>query len=176
MSTKSRPFVLGLTGGAGVGKSTLADGLLRHFGGRARLHKFDAYFLPEEEAPEVRGTKVWDHPEAWNHQRFADDLQQLISDQDTDLIIVDSFLLLAYPHVRELVDHTIYLDAPFEVHAARKIHVYPDRYPPGLYRELHERYVLSTRQQADYVIDVSDRDASQVLQQVQEELAGMIES
>ena len=43
--------IVALTGGSGSGKSTVLNGLLDHFSGRASILSLDDYYRPREELP-----------------------------------------------------------------------------------------------------------------------------
>lgn len=166
LAQEVKPFVLGIAGGSGAGKTTLAQGLADHYGDQAAVLQFGTYYLPEGSVPNFEGVAVWDHPEAWDHQRFAADLRTLIGSSRKPLVITEGFLLLAYDEVRSQLDHAIYLDGPLEEHVARRLHEFPDRYPKGLFERLHKQYVLPTKSHANTIYDTTGKNIETVRHEI----------
>lgn len=195
-----KSFVLGLAGGSGVGKSTLAFGLQDEFGeDNVLIFHIDDYFKPKELVPIVDGVSNFDHPDALYVDKIAKDLKMLIAGRPVTimtksprhnpdflktkqripvefpskpLIVVEGFLTLRLKPIRELLDSSIYLDAPFDRHIVRrvhgKIHNFPMDYTEKILRPMHQKYVEPSKQYADEIIDVSELTAEQVLDRVSE--------
>lgn len=192
---QTAPFVLGVAGATGSGKSTLAYGLQDLAPDNVTVLHLDDYFVPEAEMPELAGYKNWDDPRSVRYEQFAADLASLIAGQaievDTknirlnpdyyqthqyktvtveprSLIVVDGFLLLHYAALRELLNKSIYLDAPFEVYNNRRVHPAEENYRLKVIKPMVERYVLPSAMYADVVIDVSTHTPAEVLSQAVE--------
>lgn len=187
-------FVLGISGGSGSGKSTLAFGIQDALPAQTLVFHLDDYFKPETEVPQRAGFVNWDDPEALYHQKMTQDLKMLksgqpatintksprlnpeflktgkripITFQSKPLIVVEGFLSLHYPDLRELFDTSVYLEAPFELHTARrvhgKLHAFPPEYDELVLQPMHKQFVAPSKQYATEVIDVSEQSAETVL-------------
>ena len=142
-------FVLGIAGGSGAGKSTVAFGLADKWPEKTLIFHLDDYSKPESDVPKVDGLSNWDSPDALNSEKMISDLAKLknnqpavintksprlnpdflktgkripIEFQPKPLIIVEGFLSFHYDALRNLMDLKIYLDAPYELHSRRRVH------------------------------------------------------
>lgn len=192
-----KPFVIGIAGGSGSGKSTLAFGLEDQFPGKVLIFHIDDYFKPKDQVPLTSGVSNFDHPNALYIDKIVSDLKSLINYQPVTImtksprlnpdflktkqripvefepkpvIVVEGFLTLQIKEVRELLDVSIYLDAPFDQHISRrvhgKIHNFPDDYNEKIIKPMHDKYVAPSKKFADTIIDVSKLDQAEVLRQV----------
>ena len=71
------PFVLGIAGGSGTGKSTLAFALMDKYPEQISILHFDDYQKVGEEIPLLHGFANWDHPEAVDFEKLVHDLNTL---------------------------------------------------------------------------------------------------
>lgn len=192
------PFVLGVCGGSGSGKSTLAFGLADTYPDETLVFHVDDYFRPEADVPKLHGMPNWDCPEALYTDKMVNDLRALkqgmpaiintksprlnpgflktgkripVEFQPRPLIIVEGFMALHLAELRNLFDCSIFLDAPFELHASRrihgKLHKFPPEYDEFVLRPMHEKYVLPSKKFADVVIQVDQKTAADVLAEAQ---------
>lgn len=196
-----KPYIVGVAGGTGAGKSTLAFGLQDLFTGRVTILHLDDYFKPADQVQEIEGMKVWDHPESLFLNKMIADLKKLrrgesaevmtksprlnptfyetykripVRHDAADIIVVEGFLVLAIPEIREQLDLKIYLDAPFEVHLSRrvhgKVHNFPPEYDRKILKPMHDRYVVNSKKHADLVLDCQRKSQREVLEAVAEEI------
>ena len=139
------PFLVGLAGGSGSGKTALADAL-RHGLRPARVAPLaqDAYYRDRRGLPrEARERLDFDAPEAFDLDLFVDHLAALRRARrvrpprycfvthcrrgsgdavgPADIVLVEGLFLFVDPRVRELLDLRIYLDAPEKVRLARRL-------------------------------------------------------
>jgi uridine kinase len=189
-----KPFIIGIAGGSGSGKSTLAEGLKAAFPGTVLTFHLDDYFRPADEVPVRAGMKNWDDPRALYYGKMAKDLALLkagervvINTKSPDLnpdflrtgqripvefapkplIVVEGFLTLHFPKIRKLLDFSIYLDAPFNVHISRrvhgKLHSFPEDYDRLVLQPMNDRYVSPSRVHADITLNAGSLTQKQVL-------------
>lgn len=151
-----KAFVLGLSGGSGTGKSTLAFGLADKYPSQVTVFHLDDYFRPKEDVPRLHGFINYDDPKALYSQKIITDLTALVRGKPiivntksprlnpdflktrqripvelrgNKLIVVEGFLSLHFIGLRTLFDYSIYLDAPFDVHINRRAGEKINNYP-----------------------------------------------
>jgi len=140
-----KPLIIGIAGGSGSGKSTVARRVAESLGAASvAALDMDAYYrnfahLPAEERRRVN----WDHPDAFDHGLLAEHLRQLVSGQavekpvydfvshtrseltlrvnPADVIMIDGILLFVDPAVRELCDVKVFVDADADVRLIRRL-------------------------------------------------------
>ncbi len=191
----TNPLVIGIAGGSGSGKSTLISGLSEVLKQKATLIQQDDYVKPEEAVPKVGTIFNYDHPDAWDAAKMAEDIVALKAGKPVKVfakdhtnqgsygeadarrwvervprqyILVEGFLVLWYPEVRKLLDLKFFLDAPFDVHLNRRVHFMFDEYREHVLKPMTEQFVTPSKQYADEVIDVSSCTPENVLKQVLE--------
>lgn len=141
----SRPLIIGLVGGSGSGKTTVARAILDALGGvDAAFIDQDAYYkdlhaLSLEERAKVN----FDHPESLDNDLLVAHLSALANgvaiDKPTydfahhtradrtirveprDVILVDGILLFVDERVRRLLDIKIFIDVPDDVRFIRRM-------------------------------------------------------
>lgn len=140
-----QPLVIGIAGGSGSGKSTVARNVARaiHAGSVAFID-MDAYYhnfahLPLEERRKIN----WDHPDAFDWELLLGQLERLRAGQsiekpvydfvnhlrasDTvvvlsaEVIVVDGILLFTDERVRDLCEVKVFVDADADVRLIRRI-------------------------------------------------------
>jgi uridine kinase len=141
----SGPFVVGIAGGSGSGKTALAAALgeALHPARVERLGQ-DAYYRDQGGwPPVVRESLNFDAPEAFDLDLFVEHLRALRRGQrvrpprycfvthrrlgygaaveGTDIVLVEGLLLFSDPRARDLCHLRIYLDAPEKVRLDRRL-------------------------------------------------------
>jgi uridine kinase len=140
-----KPFIIGIAGGSGSGKSTVAqkvaDGLTKS--SVAFIDK-DAYYnnFPEMTLDQRRRLN-WDHPDAFDFDLLCAHLERLSegraidkpeydfvshlrSDktrhiEPPDVVVIDGILLLVDERVRDLCDVKVFVDADADIRLIRRI-------------------------------------------------------
>ena len=145
MPSHGSRLIVGITGGSGSGKTSLARALVEALGPeRAALLCHDAYYRDRSSVPpRARAALDYDVPEALDQALFLDHLQTLRAGQPVRppaycfathcrighaallapraVVLVDGILLLWDPAVRAALDLTIYVDAPEDVRLTRRV-------------------------------------------------------
>ncbi len=140
-----RPLILGLAGGTGSGKTTIAHALLEAAGeGNAILLPQDAYYRSRGDLPfSERALINYDEPEAFDTPLLLEHLDRLISGGSIDrpvydfsnhdraretvpvtptpLIIVEGILVLHDPRLRQKFDVGAFVDAPADERFIRRL-------------------------------------------------------
>ena len=143
-----RPMLVGIVGGSGSGKTSVARELVRRVkkaGTEALLLDMDAYYAPLEIVRgRFEGREVnWDHPHAFDLELMATHLAALhrgepirkpkydftVSDRvgweepvaAADVVILEGLLFLALPELRELLDVKVFVDTDADIRILRRI-------------------------------------------------------
>lgn len=137
------PFVIGVTGGSGSGKSSLCRAFARSLARPAQTIAQDAYYRDLSHLPlPERARTNFDHPEALELDLLAEHLAALKRGEAVDLpcydfhthsrrpetrrvlpcpvILVEGILVLADPGVRAQLDLRVFIDAPRALCAERR--------------------------------------------------------
>lgn len=139
-----RPLFIGLAGGTGSGKTTIADALLLELAEMVSLIQHDAYYRHRPELSYLERTKVnYDHPSSLETELLVEHLkllrsgvgvdrpvydfaQHLRADQTVwvgpaEVVVVEGILVLAEPALRAECDLMIFVDTDPDVRLARRI-------------------------------------------------------
>lgn len=139
------PFLVGVAGGSGSGKSALVRALVPALGpGRVAVLAHDAYYRDRADLDEAqRAALDFDAPDALDEARFRADLEALRRGEPVvpprycfvthrrlagnapvaprEIVLVEGILLFHDPTVRDALDLRIWLEAPDDVRLARRI-------------------------------------------------------
>lgn len=141
----ARPLVIGIAGGSGSGKSTVARRLGEAISrSSVAFLDMDAYYrnlahLPEEERKRVN----WDHPDAFDMTLFASQVSDLCAGRcidkpvydfvthtrsartervhPADVLVLDGILLFVDEQMRSLCDVKIFVDADADIRLIRRL-------------------------------------------------------
>jgi uridine kinase len=139
------PVVVGVAGGTGSGKTTVAQAILDRAGtSQISLIQHDAYYKDLGDLPlPQRALRNFDHPDALDNQLLIAHLKKLKSRQPVDMpvydftthtrtsktqtvkpsrvILVEGILILADEALRQLMDVKIYVDTDADIRLIRRI-------------------------------------------------------
>jgi uridine kinase len=146
MTNKSTPLVIGVAGGSGSGKTTVADMVLKRVG-RQRIAYLphDAYYRELTKLPPNQRAEVnFDHPDSLESEMLRDHILQLKEWQAVELpvydftthsrtqetihvdarrvILVEGILIFADPILRSLFDVKIFVDTDADIRFIRRLH------------------------------------------------------
>ena len=143
-----RPWLVGIVGGSGSGKTSVAVELVRRIrrrGVQALLLDMDAYYAPMETVRQrFDGRAInWDHPHAFDLELMAAHLQSLhagnpirkprydftLSDRTGwedpmlpgQVVILEGLLLFALKELRDQLDVKVFVDADADIRMLRRI-------------------------------------------------------
>lgn len=139
-----RPLFIGLAGGSGSGKTTIAEALVHRLEGRVSLLSHDAYYRHMPELSFEERTKVnYDHPASLETELLVEHLERLRSGAPIDqpvydfsthlraeesvqiepgnVVVVEGILVLSEPELRSELDLKIFVDTDPDVRLARRI-------------------------------------------------------
>ncbi|MBE5960256.1 MAG: uridine kinase [Lachnospiraceae bacterium] len=137
-------IVIGVAGGSASGKTTVATRLKEEFINEVELLSHDSYYLAHDDMPFEERAKInYDHPNAFDTERFIEDLKKLkagipvdspvysyslhnrtsetVHVNATKVIIVEGFLIFENKELRDLMDIKIFVDADADERLVRRI-------------------------------------------------------
>jgi uridine kinase len=144
-TSDAKPLVIGIAGGSGSGKSTVARKLGEALSrSSVALLDMDAYYrnfahLPLEERKRVN----WDHPDAFDMELFASQVEDLCAGRSiekpvydfvthtrsartervhpVDVLVLDGILLFVDAALRALCDVKVFVDADADIRLIRRL-------------------------------------------------------
>jgi uridine kinase len=145
MSSRNSPLVIGIAGGTGSGKTTVANAILQSVGADRIVYlPHDAYYRDQNEKPLEQRVKVnFDHPDSLETDLMIQHIHQLKAWQTIDLpvydftthtrtrrsnrveakgvVLVEGILIFAEPELRKLFDMKIYVDTDADIRFIRRL-------------------------------------------------------
>ena len=140
-----KPILIGITGGTGSGKTTVAEAIHSAFEGNSiTMIMQDSYYKDQSHITfEERLKTNYDHPHSIDMDHLIRDLKSLISGKSidmpvydfaehtrksetihivpTDIIIVEGILVLDDKNLRDLLDIKIYVDTDADIRILRRM-------------------------------------------------------
>ena len=140
-----KPLIIGIAGGSGSGKSTVARKVAESLSGASvAFIDMDAYYRNFAHLPiEERRHLNWDHPDAFDHELLASHLARLVAGEavekpaydfvthtrsprtvrvePADVIVIDGILLFVDERVRDLCDVKVFVDTDADIRLIRRI-------------------------------------------------------
>jgi uridine kinase len=141
----SKPLIIGIAGGSGSGKSTVARKVASALSSLSLAFiDMDAYYRNFTSLSLDERRKLnWDHPDAFDFDLLTEHLQDLSARRTidkpvydfvshlrsaetvrvppSDVIVIDGILLFVDPRVRELCDVKVFVDAEADVRLIRRL-------------------------------------------------------
>jgi uridine kinase len=140
-----KPLIIGIAGGSGSGKSTVARNVAQALEtGSVAFIDMDAYYLNFAHLPLAERRKInWDHPDAFDWELLVCQLASLAAGQAIEkpvydfvthtrsdrtvvvpparVVVIDGILLLSDARVRDLCDVKVFVDADADVRLMRRL-------------------------------------------------------
>lgn len=139
-----KPIVIGVAGGTGSGKTTIARKLVEHFADSVVLLEQDSYYKDQSHlSMEERMKTNYDHPLAFDYDLLYEHIEKLmryepidkpiydfalhtrapetVHLEPKDVIIIEGILILDDEKLRNLMDIKIFVDTDADVRILRRI-------------------------------------------------------
>lgn len=140
-----RPLIIGIAGGTGSGKTTIAQAMAEEIGtDAAELILYDSYYRDQSHlSPAQRAAVNYDHPDALETELLIEHLRALLRGEAVDkplydftthnrkaetervepkpVIIVEGLLVLADSELRGLLDLKIFIDTDPDLRIMRRL-------------------------------------------------------
>jgi uridine kinase len=178
-------LIVGIAGGTGSGKTTLAEKLLETFSDRAILITQDDYYkdlthLNKEE----RAKQNFDHPDSIDFDLLKQHLLQLKDNhpiqkpsynfcdharepltqtvKPADIVIIEGILIFAVPEIRELCDLKIFVETDDDVRLLRRIERDMNERARD-FKSIKEQYMTTVKPMHDAFVEPSKRYADVII-------------
>lgn len=136
--------VIGVSGGSASGKTTVANRIKEEFKDSVELLSHDFYYFPHYDMPFEERVKLnYDHPTAFDTERFIQDIKQLkewkaierpvysytehnrlaetVTVNPAKVIIVEGFMIFENAELRDLMDIKVFVDTDADERLMRRI-------------------------------------------------------
>lgn len=140
----NRPLFIGLAGGSGSGKTTIAASVVERLDGRVSLLQHDAYYRHQPQLSYEERTQVnYDHPSSLETELLVEHLERLRSGVAIEkpvydfanhlraeesqpvgpapVVLVEGILVLSEPELRSELDLKIFVDTDADLRLARRL-------------------------------------------------------
>jgi uridine kinase len=145
MKSNASPLVIGIAGGTGSGKTTVAQVILDRVGeDHIAFIPHDAYYRDLKHLPLQERTKInFDHPDSLETDLLVANLQDLVDGKSTQVpiydftqhvrtdrtrlieprrvVVVEGILIFVEPELRKLFDIKIYVDTDADIRFIRRL-------------------------------------------------------
>ena len=138
-----KPFLIGISGGSGSGKTFFLKSFLNHFSPKdISLVSQDDYYIPSGDLTHEENVLYnFDIPASFDEELFTHDIKKILSGEtiykkeytfnvgepkileipSAPIIIVEGLLIFHFQQIAELIDMKIFIDADKEVALQRRI-------------------------------------------------------
>ena len=140
-----RPLIIGITGGSGSGKSTVAKNIIKEIPKiNVAILNQDSYYKPHDDlSMEERAKLNYDHPLSFDNDLLEHHLQELlrgnsvevpiydftihtrsegtVTVEPRDIIILEGLFILYDERIRDLIDIKVFVDTDSDVRIIRRI-------------------------------------------------------
>jgi len=145
MAEKKRSIVIGVAGGTGSGKTTVANEILRRVGEENIAYiQHDSYYKDLSHLPPEERMKInFDHPDSLETDLLIQHIRQLLAGQPAEIpvydftqhvrtkstrrveprpiILIEGILIFVDPVLRQLMDVRIYVDTDADIRFIRRL-------------------------------------------------------
>ena len=141
---KKKPFILGIAGGTGSGKTTISRKIINHFNSKSLIIPHDRYYRDQSEKTMDERVKTnYDHPDALETDLMIKHLKQILSGKPaeipeydftqhtrkplvtfqavaTPLVVIEGILIFENKTLRDLFNFKVFVDVPADIRILRR--------------------------------------------------------
>jgi uridine kinase len=177
--------IVGIAGGTGSGKTTLAEKLLATFADRAVVINQDNYYKDLTHLTlEERAERNFDHPDSIDFDLLGKHIVQLKDHQSVEvpiynfcthsrekatltvnpaeIVIVEGILLFAVPEIRELCDLKIFVETDDDIRVLRRIERDLNERARD-FKSVRDQYMTTVKPMHDAYVEPSKRFADIII-------------
>jgi uridine kinase len=182
----SKPLIIGIAGGTGAGKTTIARTVVAELAGESvTLIEHDHYYRDRPELSlEERAQVNYDHPDSLESELLAAHLDTLASGcaverpnydfvqhrrtpvttrlEPTRVIVVEGILIFAEPALRERFEVKVFVDTPSDIRLLRRIRRDMERRGRS-FEDIRRQYVKTVRPMHEAFVEPSRRHADVII-------------
>lgn len=186
MAAQPKPLVMGIAGGTGSGKTTVAEKIIAGLpDGSAVIIDHDSYYRDLRDMPiEERQLLNYDHPDALDNELLIKHLDQVRAGKPIDVpiydfvqharssktrrvepapvIVVEGILVFVDPEIRKRLDVKIFVDTDADIRVFRRVR--RDMEQRGrTFQQIREQYYKSVRPMHLQFVEPSKRWADLII-------------
>lgn len=185
-SGSPRPLIIGIAGGTGAGKTTIARTVVAELAGESvTLIEHDHYYREHPELDgEQRSLLNYDHPDSLESELLAAHLDALARGEAVDrpnydfvshrrreettrleptrVIVVEGILIFAEPALRERFDVKVFVETPSDIRLLRRIRRDMERRGRS-FEEVRRQYLKTVRPMHEAFVEPSRRYADVII-------------
>ena len=186
MTPSARPFLIGVAGGSGSGKTTVAERLAALIGEPSlALLRLDAYYCDNSHLPAVERAAInYDHPDAFDWKLLVEHVDALAAGEPVQVpvydfatyerlperllvaparvVVVEGILVLFEPELRDRFDLRVYVDTDADVRFIRRLERDVSERGRSL-GSVIEQYLATVRPSHEQFIEPSKRHADVIV-------------
>lgn len=192
--------IIGIAGGSGTGKTTIARQLVDKYPDKIDMISLDKYKKVSENTsnlPKVNGLIDWDHPDTNDWGKLLGNIKTLQSGtpvtidiwtlgddpQDPkykivksrtiypkDILIIEGYLALWRKDLRDLYARSYFFQSDQETRLQSRSRVVDAAYDKEIHVPMHNEHVEPTKKYADVILDVSKLNSDEVLDKLVQDL------
>lgn len=136
-----KPIIIGISGGSGSGKSTVSNGLKKHYGEKLTMIHFDDYYKNIQEGQNIEDVN-FDHPDQLDREMFKEQILDLAAGktiskpkydftthsrvgfedvEPNDIILIDGLFALYDDELNKSIDLKIFVDMDADLRILRRV-------------------------------------------------------
>ncbi len=186
LPAKPTTLVIGIAGGTGAGKTTIARTVVSELAGESvTLIEHDSYYRDRPELPfDARQLLNYDHPDSLESELLAQHLDQLAAGiavqrpnydflqhrrtdhttrlEPTRVVVVEGILIFAEPALRERFDVKVFVDTPADIRVLRRIRRDMER-RGRQFDDIRRQYMKTVRPMHEAFVEPSRRYADVII-------------